>query len=59
MLGYDSNRIEVVSTGQQTAIQSVSEVSTSSTEQENLLDYLKTKEQQSGQTQLTRVRQKH
>jgi len=43
VLGTNNEYIEVISTGQQTSVQSmsgVSNVSTSSTENENLLDYL-------------------
>uniref|UniRef100_A0A2S2P8M9 Zinc finger BED domain-containing protein 1 n=1 Tax=Schizaphis graminum TaxID=13262 RepID=A0A2S2P8M9_SCHGA len=46
MLGTNNEYIEVISTGQQTSVQSmsgVSSVSTSSTENENLLDYLQAK----------------
>ncbi|XP_050052894.1 zinc finger BED domain-containing protein 4-like [Aphis gossypii] len=46
MLGTNNEYMEVISTGQQTSIQSVftvSSVSTSSTENENLLDYLQAK----------------
>jgi len=43
VLGTNNEHIEVISTGQQTSVQSVSGTSTSITENENLLDYLQAK----------------
>jgi hypothetical protein len=43
VLGTNNEYIEVISTGQQTSVQSMSGVSTSSTENENLFDYLQAK----------------